>query len=132
MLGKLTPVGHILTKDWDGLIAVNLTATMRLIRTTDPLLRAAPASHAVILTDARANDPRAYWGPYGTSKAAIEHLVRTWQHETATTPLAVHLFDPGPTATRLRAAAFPGENPATLPQPAEIAPSIADLIFSPP
>lgn len=126
-LGKLTPVGHIMTKDWDAVMAVNLTGTLRLIRTCDPLLQAAPAGRAVFLTDSRAGDPRAYWGPYGTSKAALNHLVQTWAHELQTTNLRANLFDPGPTATRLRAAAFPGENPATLPQPAGVASALADL-----
>ena len=126
-LGKLTPVGHILTKDWEAAMAVNLGAALRLIRTCDPLLRAAPTGRAVFLTDFRASAPWAYWAIYGAGKAAMEHLVRTWAHETQTTALRVTLFDPGPVATRLRAAAYPGEDPSLLRKPAEIAPAIADL-----
>ena len=126
-LGKLTPAGHITPKDWDAVMGVNLTAAWRLIRTTAPLLQAAPAGRAVFLTDSRAADPRAYWGAYGASKAGLENLVRSWAHETATTSLRVNLFDPGPTATRLRADAMPGENPATIQQPADIAAPLAGL-----
>ena len=129
-LGKLTPVGHIMIKDWDAAMAVNLGATLRLIRTCDPLLRAAPAGRAVFLTDSRATSPWAYWATYGAGKAAMEHLVKTWSHEAQTTNLRATLFDPGPVATRLRAAAFPGEDPAVLRTPAEVAPAIAELCSS--
>ncbi len=127
VLGKLTPVGHVMAKDWDAVMAVNLTAALRLIRTCDPVLQAGPAGRAVFLTDRRAREPWAYWGPYGASKAAMEHLVLTWAHETRSTRLLVQTFDPGPVATRLRAAALPGEDPATLPRPHAVAPAIADL-----
>ena len=127
LLGKLTPVGHIMPKDWDAVVGVNLSAVWRLVRTLDPVLRAAPAGRAVFLTDSRAGQPWAYWGAYGATKAGMEHLVRTWAHEVQTMGVRVNLFDPGPVASRLRADAFPGEDPSTLPQPADVAPAIADL-----
>lgn len=127
VLGKLTPVGHMLPRDWEPAMAVNLTATWRLIATTTPLLEAAPAGRAVVVTDGRAREPRAYWGMYGAGKAASEYLVRCWAEETAGRALRVSLFDPGAVATRLRAAAFPGEDPAGLTQPAAVAEGIAAL-----
>lgn len=127
VLGKLTPVAHILPKDWDSALAVNLAATWRLIATTSPLLVEAPAGRAVVLTEARATAPLAYWGLHGAGKAAQAHLVQAWAQEVETTPLKVNLYDPGPVATRLRAAAMPGEDPAALPTPAEVAPGILAL-----
>jgi NAD(P)-dependent dehydrogenase (short-subunit alcohol dehydrogenase family) len=126
-LGKLTPVGHILPGDWDDVVGVNLSATWRLIATADPLLRRAPAGRAVFLTDERAREPKAYWGAYGATKAAMEHLVLTWAAETESTPLRANLFEPGVIGTRLRAAAFPGFDPKTLPRPETVAPAIAAL-----
>lgn len=126
-LGKLTPVGHMLPRDWEPAMAVNLTATWRLIATTAPLLQAAPAGRAVVVADSRAQAPRAYWGMYGAGKAAAEYLVRCWADEAAGTALRVNLFDPGAVATRLRAAAFPGEDPAGLARPEEVAEAIAAL-----
>jgi NAD(P)-dependent dehydrogenase (short-subunit alcohol dehydrogenase family) len=126
-LGRLTPVAHILPQDWADVLAVNLTAAWRLIRTCDPLLRDAEAGRAVFVTDARARAPKAYWGPYGATKAGMEHLVLTWADEVRTTPLRVNLFDPGVVATRLRAQAMPGEDPTTLPTPREVAPALAAL-----
>lgn len=125
LLAKLTPVAHIMPKDWTDSLAVNVTACWRLIRSTDPLLRAAPAGRAIVLTDSRVQRPRAYWGLYGAAKAAQEHLVRTWAEEVASTPLRVALFDPGIVATNLRATAMPGEDQATLRQPGEVGELIA-------
>jgi NAD(P)-dependent dehydrogenase (short-subunit alcohol dehydrogenase family) len=126
-LGKLTPVAHILPNDWAEVIAVNLAATWRLIRTCDPLLRNADAGRAVFVTDERARAPKAYWGAYGATKAAMEHLVLTWADEVKTTRLRVNLFDPGVVATRLRSNAMPGEDPATVPQPRDVVPALAAL-----
>jgi NAD(P)-dependent dehydrogenase (short-subunit alcohol dehydrogenase family) len=126
-LGRLTPVSHIQPNDWADVVGVNLAAGWHLIRTCDKLLRAAPAGRAVVLTDGLARDPRAYWGAYGATKAALEHLWLTWAAETRTTRLRVNLFEPGPIATRLRAQAMPGEDPRSLPLPAHIAPAIAAL-----
>jgi NAD(P)-dependent dehydrogenase (short-subunit alcohol dehydrogenase family) len=127
MLKLLTPVAHIQPADWAELVAVNMTAAYRLIRSCDPPLRAAPAGRAVVLTTGRVQRPKAYWGLYGATKAGMEHLVRTWALEVAATPLRVNLVDPGIVATRMRAEAMPGEDPASIPQPAEVAPGIAAL-----
>lgn len=127
VLAKLTPVAHIMPADWQDAIAVNMAACWRLIRTCDPPLRAAPAGRAVLLTDAVASAPRAYWGLYGFGKAAQAHLAQSWAAEVAKTDLKVNLFDPGPVATKLRAMAMPGENPAELTQPEQVAPAIAAL-----
>jgi len=126
-LGQLSPVAHITPKDWTECVAVNLTASWRLIRSCDPPLRASDSGRAVFITTGRVIRPKAYWGAYGATKAGMEHLVRSWAQEVATTPLRVNLLDPGIVATAMRAAAMPGEDPATLPKPADVAPAIAAL-----
>ncbi|NGM21238.1 SDR family NAD(P)-dependent oxidoreductase [Roseomonas stagni] len=126
-LNKLTPVAHIDPKDWAEVMAVNLTAAWRLIRTCDPPLRASDAGRAVFLTSGRVLRPKAYWGMYGAAKAGMEHLVQTWAQEVVHTPLRVNLADPGVVATRMRATAMPGEDPASIPQPADVAPALAAL-----
>ena len=126
-LNKLTPVAHIEPRDWAEVMAVNLTASWRLIRSCDPPLRASDAGRAVFVTTGRVLRPRAYWGMYGASKAGMEHLVMTWAQEVEATPLRVNLVDPDIVATKMRAAAMPGEDPATIPQPADVAPGIAAL-----
>jgi NAD(P)-dependent dehydrogenase (short-subunit alcohol dehydrogenase family) len=127
VLAKLTPVAHIMPRDFEEAVAVNIAACWRMIRTCDPPLRAAPAGRAVLLTDAVAAAPHAYWGLYGFGKAAQEHLGRSWAAEVESTQLRVNLADPGPVATQLRGTAMPGENPASLPRPADVAPAIAAL-----
>jgi NAD(P)-dependent dehydrogenase (short-subunit alcohol dehydrogenase family) len=127
VLNKLTPVAHIEPRDWAEVMAVNLTASWRLIRSCDPPLRASDAGRAVFVTTGRVLRPRAYWGMYGASKAGMEHLVTTWAQEVEATPLRVNLVDPDIVATKMRAAAMPGEDPATIPQPADVAPGIAAL-----
>jgi NAD(P)-dependent dehydrogenase (short-subunit alcohol dehydrogenase family) len=126
-LGKLTPVGHIQPADWSAVLAVNVSAAWRLIRTCGPLLNVAPEGRAVFVTDAQAVAPRAYWGAYGATKAAMENLVLTWAAETRETRLRVNLFRPAPVATRLRKQAMPGEDAATLPRPSDVAPALAAL-----
>lgn len=126
-LGELTPTPHIEPKDWAAAVSVNLTAAYRLIRTCDPPLRAAPAGRAVFATDVRARSPKAYWGSYAASKAGMEHLVLTWADEVAQTRLRVNLFDPGTMRTRLRAHAYPGEDPASQPTPEAAAKALTEL-----
>ena len=126
-LGKLTPAGHITPKDFAECVAVNLAATYRLIRTCAPLLAASDAGRAVFVTSSVARSPRAFWGAYGATKAGMENLVLSWADEVETTALRVNLYDPGRTATRMRAQAFPGEDPNTLPTPADVARTLVEL-----
>jgi len=126
-LGPMTPVSHIEPKHWDRVLSVNLTATYRLIRTAEPLLRASAGGRAIVLTSGRAGHPKAFWGPYGATKAAVENLVRTWADELEQTSIRAVLLDPGRMRTKMRAEAYPGEDPATLPDPAEIGPLIVEL-----
>ncbi len=127
VLGKLTPTGHILPKDWDECLAVNATAAWRLIRTCGPVLAASDAGRAVFVTTNIARAPRAYWGAYAASKAAMESVVRCWADEIEGTALRVNLFNPNRTATRMRATAYPGEDPNSLPRPEERAAALVPL-----
>lgn len=126
-LGPMTPVAHIEPKHWDRVMAVNLTASYRLIRSVEPLLRASGRPRAIFLTSGRASRPKAFWGPYGASKAALENLVRTWADELENTPVRAVLLDPGQMRTKMRAEAMPGEDPMTLPDPSEIGPLVVEL-----
>jgi len=127
VLGPLSPLGHIASEQWDEVLEINLTANWRLIRTTDPLLRASDAGRAIFVTSGAARNIRAYWGPYAVSKAGLEALVKTYAAETETTNLRVNLINPGATATAMRAEAMPGEDPAALPAPEDVAPVFIDL-----
>ena len=127
VLGKLTPLPHVDQKLWDEVMAVNVTANYRLIRSLDPLLRASDAGRAVFITSGLAQKCWPYWGPYSISKAALEAMVKTYAGEIATTPLRVNCFSPGPTRTKMRATAMPGEDPETLPAPETVASQIVPM-----
>jgi len=130
ILGRLSPLGHIEPRTWDDVMAINVTANWRLIRALDPLLRMSDAGRAVFITSGASHRCHAYWGPYSASKAALEALVKTYAAEVATTLVRANPFSPGPTRTRLRAEAMPGEDPQTLPAP-EIVAAQAVALCSP-
>lgn len=127
VLGQLSPLGHIPPKVWDDVMAVNVTANWRLIRSLDPLLRASDAGRAIFMSSGAAKNCRPFWGPYSVSKAALEALVRTYAQEVKSTAIRVVAVDPGRTRTAMRAQAMPGEDPATLPAPAEIVPHLIEM-----
>jgi NAD(P)-dependent dehydrogenase (short-subunit alcohol dehydrogenase family) len=127
LVGPSSPLDHVQPNDWDQVMAVNVTANWHLIRAMNALLRGSDAGRAVFLSSGAAHNMRAYRGPYSVSKAALEALVRTYAAETETTPVRVNLVNPGPTRTRMRAQAMPGEDPMTLPPPEAVAEKIVAL-----
>lgn len=127
-LGALTPAHQATPAIIDEVMAVNFTANWRLVRALHPLLRASDAGRAVFITSGAAKDPKAYWGPYAASKAALDAFVTSYARELNVTPIRANLFNPGPTRTAMRAKAFPGEDPMTLPAPEEIAPAIVAML----
>ncbi len=130
VLGLLTPLHHLDPKEWDDVMAVNVTANWRLVRSLDPLLRRSPAGRVAFVTSGAASraELRAYWGPYAISKAALDALARTYAAETRNTSnIRVMLVNPGPLRTMMRAKAMPGEDPTTLRTPEELAPKIVEI-----
>ena len=117
-LGVLAPLGHVDPKVFERVMALNAGANYRLIRSLDPLLRAAEAARAIFVTCAQGRETRPYWGAYAASKAALEALALSYAAEVRRTAVRVNLVDPGPLRTRLRAQAYPGEDPAGRPEPA--------------
>lgn len=127
LLGTLTPVSHIDRKVWAEVLAVNLTASWRLIQATEPLLKASSAGRAILLTSGRVKRPKAFWGVYAATKAGLEALVETWADELAHTPVRTCLVDPNVMRTAMRAQAYPGEDKASLTPPEAIAPLMVEL-----
>ncbi|MEO1159653.1 MAG: SDR family NAD(P)-dependent oxidoreductase [Pseudomonadota bacterium] len=127
ILGSLTPLQHLKPETFDDLMAVNVTANYRLIRSLEPLIKASDAGRAIFITSGAAHKALAYWGGYAVSKAALEMLVRTWAAELETTNATANLLNPGPIATRMRRQAMPGEDQATLPTPEQLADAMISL-----
>jgi len=129
MLGSLTPVQDIDPKEYSRLLSINLLANQALIAAFDPLLKRADRADVIALTSSVGREPRAFWGAYGSSKAALETLLEAYADETEYTgKLKVHIVDPGATRTRMRANAFPGEEPESVKPPEVVARAIAERI----
>jgi NAD(P)-dependent dehydrogenase (short-subunit alcohol dehydrogenase family) len=126
-LGVITPVGHMDIKTFNRVVEVNLTANWRLLRSFDPLFKRSDAARLIFLTSGVAKKPRAFWGAYAATKAALETLVAVYADEVETTTIRTTLVNPGPMRTKMRAAAFPGEDPDSLTPPEAIAPLIVEL-----
>lgn len=130
LLGPITPLAHVDPPKWDEVLAVNVTANWRLIRSLDLPLRASDAGRVVFVSSGAGHAAylKPYWGPYAISKAALDALGRTYAAETETTSnVKVMLVNPGPIRTRMRAAAMPGEDPSVLKPPEDLAPKIVAL-----
>ena len=127
-LGVLSPVAHIKPDDFDKVLAINVTANYRLLRSLDVLLRQSEAGRAVFVSSGSARSARPFWGLYAASKAALDALVKSYAGEIATTKARANVFYPGVVRTAMRAKAMPGEDPNTLPTPAEVAPKLIDML----
>ena len=130
-LGSLASVPAIDVKEFARLLTLNIAAQQALIAAFDPMLRASADARVIALTSSVAGQPRAYWGAYGASKAALEVLVAAYGEEVKNiSAIRTHIVDPGATRTAMRARAFPGEDPATVKEPAIVAQAILDLILT--
>jgi NAD(P)-dependent dehydrogenase (short-subunit alcohol dehydrogenase family) len=127
ILGRLSPLPHIPSQHWEQVMRVNVTANWRLIRTLDPLLRRSDAGRVIFVTSGVAQSARAYWAPYSVSKAALDCLAKTYANETSDSAIKVNVIDPGATATRMRAEAYPGEDQSKLPTPEQVAEAFVPL-----
>jgi NAD(P)-dependent dehydrogenase (short-subunit alcohol dehydrogenase family) len=130
VLGEMTPLTHYDAKSWHEVFDVNVHANWRLIRTLDPLLRRSESGRAILVTSGAAANPRAFWGAYAVTKAAVETLAQVWASELKNSNVRVNLLNPGPTRTSMRAAAFPGEDPETLKTPEKIVGQFVEMASS--
>jgi len=128
ILGEITLAAHTTPKTWDDVIATNLTANVRLIRSLDPLLKKSDSGRALFQTSGVAHSRRAYWSAYAASKAGLEAFVQCYAKEAESSNLRVNLINPGATRTAMRAKAMPGEDANTLPNPSDISPLIVEML----
>lgn len=127
ILGPISPLGHIIAKEWDDVMLVNVTANFRLIRILDPLLQRSDAGRVILLSSGASWKRRPYWGPYSVSKSAVDALGETYANEVENTKIRVMMVNPGPLRTDMRANAMPGEDPMTLRTPEDLAPHLVTL-----
>lgn len=131
MLGTLAPVPAIDGAEFARLFTLNVTAQQVLIASFDALLRKSEAGRVIAMTSSVGASPRPFWGAYGASKAALENLVQSYGEEVKNiSSVRVAIVDPGRTRTKMRAAAYPGEDPATVKEPSVVADAICTLLTS--
>ena len=131
MLGSLTPVEHIDAGEYGRVLALNVVANQLLIAAFDPLLRRSERADIVGVTSSVGSAPRAFWGAYGSSKAALENLLLSYADETEHSGrIRVHIIDPGATRTRMRQNAFPGEEPESVKAPQVVGEAILSRLLS--
>lgn len=128
LLGVISPLPHVEVKEFSKVFDLNVTANYRLIRSFDMLLREAEAGRAVLVSSSAAESARPYWGLYAATKAAVNAMAKSYAGEMASSTVRMNVFYPGAVRTQMRAKAVPGENPDTLPAPADIAPALVDLL----
>lgn len=127
----LSPVTQIDGKQFSQAVTTNLLATQALLANFDPLLKRADAGRVIGLTSSVGQDPRAYWSAYGSTKAAFDNLLESYSHEVEKIGnVRVAVLDPGATRTSMRAKAYPGEDPATVKPPEEVAARIVELLVN--
>ena len=117
ILGTMTPLTHYKTKSWNEVFDVNVHANWRLMRVAEPLLKLSDAGRAIFVTTSATKNPKAYWGAYAITKSALETMTKVWASELNNTSVRVNLLSPGPTLTKMRQTAFPGESPSILKTP---------------
>jgi NAD(P)-dependent dehydrogenase (short-subunit alcohol dehydrogenase family) len=131
MLGSLTPVQDIDPNEYARVLTLNVGANQALIAAFDPLLKKAERADVVGITSTVGHEPRAFWGAYGSSKAALENLLGAYADETEHTGIIrVHIVNPGPTRTRMRELAYPGEEPESVKPPEVVSKAIVERLTS--
>ena len=129
MLGTLSPVPAIDGAEFARLFTLNVTAQQVMIASFDALLRKSDAGLLVALTSSVGASPRAFWGAYGASKAALENLVQCYGDEVKNlSQVRTVIVDPGRTRTAMRAKAYPGEDPSTVKEPLVVADAILQML----
>lgn len=128
MLGPISPLSHIAPKDFAKVMDINVTAPYRLVRSMDMLLKSSDAGRVVFVSSSSAESAKPYWSLYAASKAALNAMAKSYAGELIQTNVKVNVLYPGAVRTAMRASAVPGEDPATLPSPADIAPKLVDLL----
>jgi len=122
ILGALAPIEHYDVPTWCRVLHVNLTAAFALTQVLLPALRAAPEASIIFTSSGVGRLPKAYWGAYSISKAGVEALCGTLAQELGDGPIRVNALNPGPVRTRMRAQAYPAEDPAGLARPEDVLP----------
>jgi NAD(P)-dependent dehydrogenase (short-subunit alcohol dehydrogenase family) len=129
LLESLGPIEHQSLDQWLRMLRVNAAAPFALTRACSGVLRASPQACVVFTLDTRGEDPRALWGGYAASKAALGAFFRVLADEWEDLPnVRVNAVVPGPMRSPMRRRTHPGEDPAFWPPPEALVPRFLDLL----
>ena len=129
LLGDRTPLAQYDVPTWCKVLHVNLTAPFILTQVLLPHLRKAPDASVIFVSSAVAPNPRPYWGAYAVAKCGLESIRNMWSQELEIEPnIRMNSVNPGRMRTRMRAAAYPAEDPNTLPFPKSVTPAFLYLL----
>ncbi len=128
-LPHLTPVTQIDAKQFNQALMTNVVATQALLASFDPMIKRADAARVIGLTSSVGATPRAFWSAYGSTKSAFDNLLLSYAEEVKKLGnIRIAVLDPGATRTEMRARAYPGEDPATVKPPEDVAARILELL----
>jgi NAD(P)-dependent dehydrogenase (short-subunit alcohol dehydrogenase family) len=129
MLGNLAPVQHLNAREFAQIFTLNVSAQQAMIAAFDPMLRRSEHARVIGITSSVGEKARAYWGAYGASKAAFENLLTAYAEENENiSRIRVGIVDPGATRTKMRALAYPGEDPTSVKAPEIVGERILSLL----
>jgi len=128
MLPSLTPVAQIEQQFFNRALTLNVLATQALLANFEPLLKRSDGARVIGVTSGIGQNPRAYWGAYGATKAAFDNLLGAYAQEVQNiSNTRVAIVDPGATRTQMRARAYPGEDPESVKPPEVVGERIVAL-----
>lgn len=107
---------------WGEVLRINLTGIFLLTRIVLPIMAARRAGSIINVTSGVGRRGKARWGAYAVSKAGVENFTQVLAEEVQELQIRVNAVNPAATRTTMRAAAYPDEDPVTLPTPEEVVP----------
>ena len=126
---QLGPVSQIDSRELNTTFTLNVMATQALLANFDGILKRSANARVIGVTSSVGAAPRPYWAAYGASKAAMDVMLDCYAQETrAISKIRVAILDPGATRTKMRARAYPGEDPASVKPPEVVADRLVALV----
>jgi NAD(P)-dependent dehydrogenase (short-subunit alcohol dehydrogenase family) len=121
LLGDRTPLEQYDVPTWCRVLHVNLTAPFILTQVLLPDLRKSQDASVIFVSSGVVKNPRPFWGAYAVAKNGLESVRTLLSQELEGEPnIRVNSVDPGRMRTAMRAAAYPAEDPNTVPTPASV------------
>ena len=110
-IGVMEPLLSVTPKHWQRTFNTNTLGFLAMVQQAVPLMRARGGGRIVALTSLGSARVIEHYGLVGTSKAALESLVRYWAVELASEGIIVNAVSPGMVETDALKALSPNPEP---------------------